>query len=62
MRGCFIADLESVLSAVTRTNGGGEQGIMFGSSSLQRLMKINPDGVWAALQVVPGPPGSAKTL
>lgn len=35
---------------------------MVGSSSLQRLMKRNPDGTWAALQTVPEPPGSAKTL
>lgn len=49
----FYIWLVSVLGADTRMNAG-EQSIMVGSSSLQRLMRINPDdAVWAALQVVP---------
>lgn len=48
----FYIWLVSVLGAGTRMNAG-EQSIMVGSSSLQRLMRINPDAVWAALQVVP---------
>lgn len=58
---CFLADWRVGL-VHTRWHSGGEPGIMVGSSALQRLTKINPDGVRAALQMVPEPSGSAKTL
>lgn len=53
--GVFFSCLESVLHVLTRMDSGGEQSIMIGSSSLQRVMKVNPHGTQAALQMVPDP-------